>query len=490
MRLLLTILLAVALPAQPTPEALAQRGKQAMADGRFGEAARIYADLVQQIPDNPGLLLNLGMALHMDGDDERAIPPLEQALAIAPDIFPALLFLGAGHLRQGRPQKALAPLERAVRLEPAETQVRQMLADAYTLLGRLRDALPHRLRLTEAAPQDPDAWAALVQTYEALADDAFQQLEREAPESAWMLRLVGDLRVAQQQYPSAFFLYQEALKRDPAMRGLHAGLAEIHEQTGRSDWAEIEARREADLPDADCAQSRLECAVAAGKLEEAAKASTVSPEEHYWRAKASSMLGERAFAKLTALPDSPRKHELLAVTLAEQGRAAESAESWAKALALDPDNALYAEELAARLYFAKDFKQALPRLKALAAKHPDEAHWSFLLGDLHLQQQDVEAAIPLLAKATAQAPDLLPAHHALGRAYMQVGQPERAVPHLEAALSIDADGSLHYQLAQALIRTNRRDEAAAPLARYRELQQSQAARIEAAREMEITAPAP
>src|SRR5690606_10308460 len=106
------------------------------------------------------------------------------------------------------------------------------------------------------------------------------------------------------------------------------------------------------------------------------------------------------------------------------------------------------------------------------------------------QQQKVEQAIPLLERARKLAPDELSVRHALGRAYMQLGQAETAVPELEAALPIDSDGSLHYQLAQAYIQTGRRDEAKAPLAKYQELQQAHRDQLEAVQAMEITAPAP
>lgn len=487
---LLTLLLALSIHAQPNPAAIAQQGKQALAEGKFAEAAKLYGQLVAQIPDNPGLLLNLGMALHMAGQDQRAIPEFEKALAINSELFPAHLFLAASHLRQGRPAAAIDPLREAIRLQPADPKALQMLADAYSQLGRLREALPHRIRTAQLQPSSPDAWAGLVQTCEALAGEDFQALEQSAPESAWMLRLVAELRLAQQQYPSAFYLYQQALERDPGMRGLHAGLAQIYARTGRPEWASIEKAREVEAPAADCAEDRLECAIAAGKLQSVAVASAASPEDHFWRAKAASMLGQDAFLKLKGLPDTARKYELLASIQADQGRAADSAAAWEKALELDPGNAVYAGELATRLYFARDFDKAQPHLEALLEKNPAEPRWSFLLGDLFLQRQQVDRAVPLLERAVEQGPKLLPARHALGRAYMQIGEAEKAIPQLQAALSIDSDGSLHYQLAQAYIRTGRRDEAAAPLAKYRELQQRQQAQVQAVQEMEITAPAP
>ena len=74
-----------------------------MAARNFDLAAKIYAELVEAIPNNPGLLLNLGMARHMGGHDRDAIAPLQAALKIDPNIFPANLFLGASLLRSGGP---------------------------------------------------------------------------------------------------------------------------------------------------------------------------------------------------------------------------------------------------------------------------------------------------------------------------------------------------------------------------------------------------
>src|SRR5216684_1590182 len=42
-----------------------QRAKELMAEGRFAEAIPIYRELNHAVPNNPGLMLNLGMALHM-----------------------------------------------------------------------------------------------------------------------------------------------------------------------------------------------------------------------------------------------------------------------------------------------------------------------------------------------------------------------------------------------------------------------------------------
>src|SRR6185369_7419477 len=91
--------------ARPPDPALAERsraGKELMAAGRYAEAAAAYRDLVRALPGNAGLLVNLGMALHLSGKDQEAIPHLEAALRLDPASLPANLFLGAARLRTGR----------------------------------------------------------------------------------------------------------------------------------------------------------------------------------------------------------------------------------------------------------------------------------------------------------------------------------------------------------------------------------------------------
>jgi Flp pilus assembly protein TadD len=76
---------------------------------------------------------------------------------------------------------------------------------------------------------------------------------------------------------------------------------------------------------------------------------------------------------------------------------------------------------------------------------------------------------------------------------MQKGEAEAAVPHLQRALPLDQDGSLHYQLAQALQRTGQTAEAQAMLQKYQDLQQavnSQGDDAEPTAPPAITPPAP
>ncbi|MEJ7606438.1 MAG: tetratricopeptide repeat protein [Bryobacteraceae bacterium] len=82
--------------AAQTPEQaeIFSKARQAMSEGRFNDAVPFYLDLVKSAPGNPGLLLNLGMALHLAGRDAEAITELNRVLKPQPAACPALVMTG------------------------------------------------------------------------------------------------------------------------------------------------------------------------------------------------------------------------------------------------------------------------------------------------------------------------------------------------------------------------------------------------------------
>jgi len=146
------LLLANRLPAAEDLPAISQRAKSLMAEGRFKEAIPLYKQLVAALPGNPGLLLNLGMAEHMAGDERAAIPIFESVLKTQPKLLPALLSLGAARLALREPALAVAPLQKAVDADPANPDARGMLADALNGAGQFDAAAAQYRKLTDLAP--------------------------------------------------------------------------------------------------------------------------------------------------------------------------------------------------------------------------------------------------------------------------------------------------------------------------------------------------
>ena len=279
-----------------------------------------------------------------------------------------------------------------------------------------------------------------------MADAAFRVVEKDAPQSAWWFALVADERVNRRQFRSAFFFYKKAEAMQPNLPGLHASIARVYDENGHADWAEAERQKDAK---GNCTGSVQACDFLAGRYEEVIQRDGATAESSYWQSRAFARLAEDAFMHLEKLPESPEIHELRAEQMRARRQNLESAKEWRKALTYAPNDERLRGELLSSLYRAKDYPAALKLAEELLRQNPRSADLNFTKGDILLSSLEPEKAIPCFETALKLNPNLLAAHHALGRAYMQVGRQAAAIPHLEAALSIDEDGSLRYQLARA-----------------------------------------
>jgi tetratricopeptide (TPR) repeat protein len=473
----LTLASAAGARSQDDPLAeLSARGRELMAAGRYAEAVPVYRQLSDKAPESPGLLLNLGMALHLSGASREALAPLAEAAKRDPASYPAALMLGAARLRCGEPRAAMAPLKAAVRLRPDESEARSLLADALLAQGRHAEAGPQLEALARLAPEDASAWLRLGRSYEALATRGFETLLERGPESAYMLALVAEVRRDEGRADAALELYRKASERAPGMRGLHAAAAELEREAGRADRAAAEEALERGLPKPDCAQKTLECRFAAGRHREvvAAAATATTPAAAYWLARSSNELAREAFARLEKLPPSAALHEWRAEQLRGEGRYADAAEEWRRAAEQKPRDLRLRQELAVTLRLSQDLAGAQAVLEQIVAEREDAAGARYLLGDVLVARQQPEAAIPHLERAVALDPSLAHAHAVLGRAYALVGRAPAAVPHLEKALAVDDDGSLHLQLARAYRAAGRDADAQRTLAEWERLRKSRA----------------
>jgi tetratricopeptide (TPR) repeat protein len=468
-----------------------RRAQEAMSAGRFEEAISILSELVKAVPNNPVLIMSLGIAQHMTGRHRDAIQQFEGALRLDPKLVQVWHYIGASYLKLDEPARAVEPLQKAIESQPDDKKSRLMLAYALASLERYEQASMHFREIAQLHPQNPRAWYWLGRCYESLSRRAFEELEKVAQDSAYVHSLVARALAKQERYSSAFHLYRRALDKSPGMRGVHAALAEIYEKTEHPDWAAVEEEKERKIPPPDCGSQKFECDFLAGRYHEivAATKGKVSPESNYWLSRAYEELAFEAFSRLTQLPASAELHQLKAEVHSSQGRHQEAAKEWREALKLEPDNPIVQWELAAALYSSRDYSAALPLLDKLLEREPKSARLNFVKGDVFFNLQKPEQAIPFLKTALRYDSVLTSAHWALGQAYAQVGQAEQAIPHLKLALALDKDGSIHYQLAQAYKVTGRRKLAQEALKKYQEIQKSvHAEQKQTDEESEITPP--
>jgi tetratricopeptide (TPR) repeat protein len=454
-------LLAARLFSQPDPLAgKSQRAREAMEAGRFEDAATLYRELIRAVPGNPGLQMNLGMALHSAGKYDLAIPQFRAVLKQQPGYAPALLFLGLAYQKLGQPAKAIDPLASAWKADPTNQAALLELADAYLATGRAQEAESHFEQLTRMDPRRPKGWQGLGLSFLALARKEFEALERTAPDSAPWFVLLAQSNAEQGKYRTAFYLYKQALEKDSNFPGVHAALAEIYRKTGHADWALTEEQRERE------------------------RSPQPVTDPHYLAATGYSRMALEAFAQLMQLPQTAEIHELMAEAFRIQGRYHDSSLELEEALRLSPGDRRLEKELARCLWLDRAFDTAKPRLEALLHQEPESAELNFQLGDTLLETRDAERAIPLLEKAEKLAPGWLLPKAALGRAYLRVNKPQQAIEKLRAALPM-GEKTLYYQLSQAYQRAGRPEEASESLRQFRQVTASAKADQE---ERQITAP--
>ncbi len=460
---------------QGTLSEKSQAATQAVAAGDYAKAVALYRQIAVALPDNPGLRLNLGLALEKAGQVSAAVPELQRASRGLPNSVAAWFLLGLAYQELHQPKLAVAPLRKAVQLDDGNERARFELADAELAAGETREAINDFEILTRKDPLLPKAWQGLGMSYVTLGESFFAQLDRSDRESAYWYALLARSRAAEQHYDEALELYRKALQKAPAIKGLHAARAEIYRETGHADWAAVEETREAQTPKADCALHPMACAFEAQDwMRTLAGVGKAPPAENlYWATLATGKLAERSFQNLTELPSSPEVHEILAESYQRAGHRMDAIEEWRKALALEPNNRRLQGRLAESLLRARRYDEAGKLLVPLAAAQPGNPEWQYFFGKVLFEQGRLNEAMPHLAISVKSLPTYLPAQEALGRVYLALGQPQDAVPCLERALPLDDDGSISFALSIAYRRLNRPSESQAALLRYRKLNHDQ-----------------
>jgi len=479
MRVFYIFFLAAAILQAQNSDTLAEKSRlarQAVLEKRYGDAIALYRELVKAMPDNPGLRLNLAIALDKAGQPSAAIPEIERVTRAEPSSATAWLLLGLAYQQLHQPGKALAPLREAVRLDATNSEALLELADAELRTGAARDAAREFKSLSVLRPSMSKAWEGLGRAYLSLSESSFERLKSQSPESPYLLALLARSRQSEEREGDALSLFASAIEKAPDLPGLHAARAEIYHQTGHDDWAAIEGERESHVPRPHCSQRPAACAYLVsdwhGVLAESAKSQ--SPENLYWTAMASSHLAEESFKKLASLPQSPEIHAVLADSLQRLGHRLEAVAEWRKAVELSPADHLLQSRLAESMIRARIYPEAEKILAALVQQQPENGEYQYLFGDLLLQLKRDEEALPHLIIATRRLPNLLPAHEALGRVYLDLGKPAEAVSHLEKARPLD-DGSISFALNSAYRQLGRMEEARAALDRYRALTKQRSA---------------
>ena len=393
------------------------------------------------------------MAAQDAGDLTQALSILEPLNRNHPDIFPITESLGLLYARQGDFAGALPLLGKAAQLAPRSDAAHVNLAAVLYHLHRNADSAMEFQRATELNPANQSA-----------------------------LRSLGRVRMDLNQPAEAAIALNSALALAPtdddlrldcaqAMIAAHQAEAAIKLLAGLPD-GEKSARAQSLM--ADASEQMDDYKAAADHL---LKAVQIEPgEENQWRLGAEFLrhwtfdAAVRVFADAASrYPESRRIQSGLAASLFGARKYGQAIPLFATLLEVEPENSEFASMLG--MACAAVSHEERPRCSVLlryAEAHPADAHAAVLAAQSLRGSADPETERPhahrLLDQALAADPMLAEAQLQMGELLQEEGKWQESIACLERAIALKASlAEAHYHLAQAYWRTGRKQEGQAQM---------------------------
>src|SRR5215208_6281321 len=180
---------------------------------------------------------------------------------------------------------------------------------------------------------------------------------------------------------------------------------------------------------------------------------------------------QNAAAKTSAREDAYRANNV-GVALLEQFKYREAADSFRRALQLEPGLALARINLGIALFNVPDLPAAQKELQAAAAVAPSAPQPHYLLGLLAKTQNRPEEAIGSFQKVLRIDANDVGANVNLGQLYAQQRKYAEAIAVLRTGLAAEPyNATALYNLGTALMRGGQRDEGQKVIAQFQELRQ-------------------
>ena len=438
---------------------LADSLSDALASKRFQDALQLSDSLLKERPRDPRLWSARGMALDGLNRPKESLASFEKALQYSPQFPPALK--GAAEVSyRTHDARAAAMLDRLLRLEPDNAVAHAM---AGVLAYEARDC--------------PSAVGHF--------EHARTQIESNEQANLFY----GACLLVVQRPLDAIPVFERISALHPESTGFRFNLARA-QLLARNPEAAIRTLQAAPVaPGAEALSLLASAEASAGRLESAIshlrKAAEIAPrdEQNYVDLAAlclqQNAMEDAAAAVETGLrnvPKSARLYSIRGIIRAQAGRSDDAAADFDRANRLDPDEQYGAAGLGV-LYSETDRgDSAIKVLRERLRKNPDDATLNYLLAQV-LMHESPEPGTPQFAEARGallksirSKPDFARAHTLLGKMHIRSEENAQAVEEFRLAVKYDPnDRTALSQLAIALRRLGRNDEAIPVLQRLREL---------------------
>jgi len=186
--------------------------------------------LVALDPNNLKACADLGVLLFFRGEYADAVPQLQTAINIQPNLWKirSLLGLAEEHIADlADAQKDLEASFPLIEGKKLKIEVGLDLVGLYTRSGELDKAASLISQLEAAYPDAPEVLYAAYRTYADLSGESMLSLSLVAPDSAQMHQLLAHEETREGNTNGAIGQYRKAIAIDPHLPGVHFELAEL-----------------------------------------------------------------------------------------------------------------------------------------------------------------------------------------------------------------------------------------------------------------------
>lgn len=201
-------------------------------DGRYADAAAMFASYTATKPDNAWGQYMLGLAAWKAGDATRSEAAFRKALEIDPNHLKSWVNLSRVYLDVGQADSALDCLDQARALDSTSAEVYRLLGRARAEAGQFEDALD--AYRTAVTLDDQDAWSfnniGVLDIKQGLASDAIGALARAADLEPGVATFHNNLGMALEQsgyFEGAQDQYRLAVQADSTYQKAAANLQRI-----------------------------------------------------------------------------------------------------------------------------------------------------------------------------------------------------------------------------------------------------------------------
>lgn len=422
------------------------------------KAQEIATDLAKTDATRPEVAVLNGMLMLNDGKTNDAFTTLQKAAKANPDSFAVQLWYGRAAQAKGDMNTAQQAFREATRINPKNLEAQEALAN-IAIANRDFSTLSDVAKAAMAAnpgSSTPYVWQGISDASLKLNDKAeadFNQALKLNPKDAQAMFQLGRLRLAQHKLPEGKAMLEQALAINPndsrSLQLVAAAMA-AQKQTPKAIIARIQeqiTKSPQNAPMYDLlAGLQLQTGDTNGGLASAEKAMQLNPADptaamYYSRAQIALGQAPKALEKWQQWtkdhPRDPAGFTVLGSLQDAQGDRQGAINSYKAALAIQPDQAVAANNLANLMVeTGQNLDVALTLAQTARRAMPDSPDTADTLAWIYYQKGNYMSARDLLEDAAKASPNNANIHYHLGMTYAKLARKADAAAELKKAESL------------------------------------------------------